>query len=117
MEAISLSVSVSYFYILLEANIIIIIAELPLIYRYKTLGVAYILKLLDQYKQFDSLHWFEEVRTRYTEEQKKVQATVSKQQKEDQQTAVLTVQKLRSYQMEFELLRFSFDGARIFFKD
>lgn len=85
-------------------------------------GVAYILKLLDQYKQFDSLHWFEEVHAHYREEQKKVQAEVSsgsnsKQKKEEQQTAVLTIKKLQSYQMEFDLLKFAFHGAKIFFND
>ena len=29
------------------------------------LGVAYILKLLDQYHEFDSLHWFQSVRDKY----------------------------------------------------
>ncbi len=28
-------------------------------------GVAYILKLLDQYHEFDSLHWFQSVRDKY----------------------------------------------------
>lgn len=28
-------------------------------------GVAYILKLLDQYLEFDSLHWFQSVRDKY----------------------------------------------------
>jgi len=82
-----------------------------------TIGIAYILKLLDQSKQFDSLHWFEEVRNRYLDEQRKLQVEISRQRKEEQQTSILTVRKLKSYEMEFELLRFSFDGARIFFND
>ena len=32
------------------------------------MGVAYILKLLDQYKEFDSLHWFQSVREKYQRE-------------------------------------------------
>lgn len=32
------------------------------------LGVAYILKLLDQYLEFDSLHWFQAVRDKYKRE-------------------------------------------------
>lgn len=31
-------------------------------------GVAYILKLLDQYQEFDSLHWFQSVREKYLKE-------------------------------------------------
>lgn len=79
--------------------------------------MAYILKLLDQYKQFDSLHWFEEVRDKYRKEMSNVEAQMSKQKKEDQQTAILTKARLKSYQTEFELLQFSFDGARIFFNE
>lgn len=33
-----------------------------------TTGVAYILKLLDQYQEFDSLHWFQSVREKYVKE-------------------------------------------------
>ena len=31
-------------------------------------GVAYILKLVDQYHAFDSLHWFQSVRNKYKKE-------------------------------------------------
>ena len=31
-------------------------------------GVAYILKLLDQYQEFDSLHWFQSVQDKYARE-------------------------------------------------
>lgn len=39
-------------------------------------GVAYILKLLDQYLEFDSLHWFQSVRDKY----KKDMSAVVKEQ-------------------------------------
>eukprot|EP01119_Soliformovum_irregulare_P013331 TRINITY_DN3530_c0_g1_i1.p1 TRINITY_DN3530_c0_g1~~TRINITY_DN3530_c0_g1_i1.p1 ORF type:complete len:1148 (+),score=441.88 TRINITY_DN3530_c0_g1_i1:162-3605(+) len=81
------------------------------------IGVAYILKLLGQDKQWDSLHWFEEVHNVYGEMIKKEQMSAEKKKKEEQQTSILTVAKHKGYQMEYELLRFSFDGARIFFND
>lgn len=39
-----------------------------------SLGVAYILKLVDQYHAFDSLHWFESVRIKYRAEMVSVNA-------------------------------------------
>ena len=32
------------------------------------MGIAYILKLLDQYNEFDSLHWFQSVNEKYNKE-------------------------------------------------
>jgi len=81
------------------------------------IGVAYILKLLDQNKDLDSLHWFESVHKRFEDEKKNVESTNSKRSKDDQQTTLLTIKKLKSQQMEFELFKYSFFGARIFFKD
>jgi len=81
------------------------------------IGVAYILKLLDQNKEFDSLHWFEAVTKRYEEEQRNVIASNKQRSKDDQQTTQLTIKKLKTHLMEFELLKYSFSGARIFFKD
>ena len=80
-------------------------------------GIAYILKLLDQFKEFDSLHWFDEIATKYLKEQKSLQSQLNdNKQKEDHQTILLNLKKSKMYQMEFELLRYSFDGARVFFK-
>lgn len=73
---------------------------------------------MDQNKEFDSLHWFNSVSKHYGEQMHKasVQAKTS-EKKEEQQSGILTQNKLRNYINEFELLNFSFSGARIFFRD
>ncbi|XP_071809991.1 WASH complex subunit 4-like [Asterias amurensis] len=79
------------------------------------MGVAYILKLLDQYQEFDSLHWFHSVRFKYQKEKE----AVKKQQAGDeklQQTVSLTIKRLDTYQREFDLLYYSLSSARIFFR-
>ncbi|XP_066561354.1 WASH complex subunit 4 [Amia ocellicauda] len=84
------------------------------------MGVAYILKLLDQYQEFDSLHWFQAVREKYMLEMKavvkeqNVQAT--NQDEKLMQTMNLTQKRLDIYLREFELLYFSLSSARIFFR-
>jgi len=88
------------------------------------IGVAYILKLLDQTQQFDALHWFDSVREHYIglirkldeqEEQEKHSRRSRKERQEQQQTTVLNQKKLAPYMREFDLLKFSFAGAKIFF--
>ncbi|XP_048863417.1 WASH complex subunit 4 isoform X1 [Brienomyrus brachyistius] len=84
------------------------------------MGVAYILKLLDQYQEFDSLHWFQAVREKYMKEknavvkEQNVQAT--SQDEKLMQTMNLTQKRLDIYLQEFELLYFSLSSARIFFR-
>ncbi|EGG20814.1 hypothetical protein DFA_00679 [Cavenderia fasciculata] len=79
------------------------------------IGLAYILKLLDQNKQFDSLHWFERIQKKYEDDQRNILAeSQARGMKEDQNQ--LSVKKVRSLQTEFELFKYSFSGARIFFK-
>ncbi|XP_063053067.1 WASH complex subunit 4 [Engraulis encrasicolus] len=84
------------------------------------MGVAYILKLLDQYQEFDSLHWFQAVRDKYVKEinavvkEQNVQTT--SQDEKLMQTMNLTQKRLDVYLQEFELLYFSLSSARIFFR-
>lgn len=80
------------------------------------MGLAYILKLLDQNSAFDSLHWFDSVADYYGSEIQKLEGQQGKK-KDEQQSIVLTKQKLLRYRKEFELLYFSLTGARIFFRE
>ncbi|KAK3730652.1 hypothetical protein QZH41_008272, partial [Actinostola sp. cb2023] len=82
------------------------------------MGVAYILKLLDQYHEFDSLHWFQSVKDKYVREKREVQASLERGVKDEklQQTMNLTLKRLSTYQQEFELVYFSLNSARIFFR-
>ncbi|XP_052261533.1 WASH complex subunit 4-like isoform X2 [Dreissena polymorpha] len=84
------------------------------------MGLAYILKLLDQYHDFDSLHWFQAVREHYGKEkgqlQKQQQGASSKADEKLQQTMTLTQKRLDIYLQEFDLLFYSLSSARIFFR-
>ncbi|KAB1251148.1 WASH complex subunit 4 [Camelus dromedarius] len=84
------------------------------------MGVAYILKLLDQYQEFDSLHWFQSVREKYLKEIRAVakQQNVQSASQDEKllQTMNLTQKRLDVYLQEFELLYFSLSSARIFFR-
>ncbi|KAJ8262124.1 hypothetical protein GJAV_G00162500 [Gymnothorax javanicus] len=84
------------------------------------MGVAYILKLLDQYQEFDSLHWFQSVRDKYMKEMsavtKEQNVQASSQDEKLLQTMNLTQKRLDVCLQEFELLYFSLSSARIFFR-
>ncbi|XP_077568439.1 WASH complex subunit 4 [Stigmatopora nigra] len=84
------------------------------------MGVAYILKLLDQYLELDSLHWFQSVRDKYKKEMnavvKEQHLNSASQDVKLLQTMNLTQKRLDLYLQEFELLHFSLSSARIFFR-
>lgn len=81
------------------------------------MGVAYILKLMDQYNEFDSLHWFRSVNDKYKKEKADTKKNASGNKDEKLlQTTDLTLKRLTAYQREFELLFFSMSSARIFFR-
>ncbi|XP_071485715.1 WASH complex subunit 4-like [Diadema antillarum] len=79
------------------------------------MGLAYILKLLDQYQQFDSLHWFHSVKFKYNRDKEMVRKQMGGDEKL-QNTATLTIKRLDTYQREFDLLYYSLSSARIFFR-
>lgn len=85
-----------------------------------SMGVAYILKLLDQYQDFDSLHWFQSVRDKYRKEMNEVykekKLAMGKDDEKLQQMSTLTVKRLEICQQEFDLLNYSLSSARIFFR-
>uniref|UniRef100_A0A1I8PPY3 WASH complex subunit 4 n=1 Tax=Stomoxys calcitrans TaxID=35570 RepID=A0A1I8PPY3_STOCA len=101
-------------------------------------GLAYILKLLDQIGDFNSLQWFTTVRERFEAERRKIkemlleinnlgEMTSSKsntnaaalQKNENEkllQTLVLTERRVNAHQMEYNLLYYNLCSAKIFFQ-
>ncbi|EDV25801.1 uncharacterized protein TRIADDRAFT_24562 [Trichoplax adhaerens] len=82
------------------------------------MGVAYILKLLDQHRAFDSLHWFRSVKGRFMKEKDEIRRSRQRGRDDEklQQTMNLTLKRLETYSMEFTLLNYSLNSARIFFR-
>ncbi|XP_037817171.1 WASH complex subunit 4 [Lucilia sericata] len=101
-------------------------------------GLTYILKLLNQIGDFNSLEWFSTVRERFEAERRKIKEmlleinsvanntaartntnTAAKQASENeklQQTLVLTERRINAHQMEYNLLRYNLCSAKIFFQ-
>ncbi|CAM6083172.1 unnamed protein product [Calypogeia fissa] len=98
------------------------------------LGLAYVLKVLGQDRQFDSLHWFDSARNYFSAEKAKIAdgldmdsiasgmnglqvwsqklASISE---EEAQNLQLVIKRISNYLVELELIYFTFSGARIFF--
>ena len=81
------------------------------------LGLAYILKLLNQNGQMDALHWFDSVTARLKGERQKLAELAKSKNDEDKQTLQLSLTRLNNLEAEFEMLFFSFSGARVFFRE
>eukprot|EP01126_Amoeba_proteus_P057914 TRINITY_DN7419_c0_g1_i3.p1 TRINITY_DN7419_c0_g1~~TRINITY_DN7419_c0_g1_i3.p1 ORF type:complete len:624 (-),score=114.97 TRINITY_DN7419_c0_g1_i3:112-1983(-) len=76
------------------------------------IGIAYVLKLLDQNDDFNSLNWFRSAVDFY-------QTELEAKQRDQQNVKIsqLTKAKLQNELQQFQLLRFSLTSARIFFND
>ncbi|CAG9785470.1 unnamed protein product [Diatraea saccharalis] len=80
------------------------------------MGIAYILKLLDQDCDFESLHWFDSVWKHIQNERKLLEEQKLKGSVQLQQTLALTEKKLKIIEEEYKLLYYSLTSARIFFR-
>jgi WASH complex subunit 7 len=81
------------------------------------MGVAYVLKLLDLEQAFLSLHWFDAVKAHYMNELRDARSDAAKANKNERRAAELRAEQIEATLREYELLRFSFSSARIFFQD
>merc|ERR1719231_943488 len=95
------------------------------------MGVAYILAIMDQGREFDSLHWFETVTLKHEQDKLELQAKQQQRAKEVRgkkgarhdmdedavHTLQMTAKRMQQHKREFDLLFFSLSGARIFFKE
>jgi len=85
------------------------------------LGVAYILRVLDQNRKFDSLHWFESVNLALRDDGKEIEkkkAGMSRRSTDDEmQTLQLAVGRLRARQVENDLAYFTLSSACVLFKE
>lgn len=84
------------------------------------IGLSYILKLLDQINDFNSLHWFKTLRNKYSNELRELNTrrnqTGSPSDEKLQQTFALTEKRITTFQQEFDLLYYSLCSAKVFFQ-
>jgi WASH complex subunit 7 len=83
------------------------------------MGIAYILKLLNQTSNFNSLHWFKSIRAKYIYDKEKLiqqTQTADKNDEKLQQTLLLTDRRITAFQQEFDLLYYNLSSAKIFFQ-
>jgi WASH complex subunit 7 len=89
-----------------------------------SLGLMYILRLLDQNSEYNSLNWMKIIRTKIKSDMDNIlkeRAEVMKNNKncDDKllQTLQLSEMRIKSFQTEFELLFYNLNSVKIFFQD
>ncbi|KAF5274542.1 hypothetical protein FQA39_LY07154 [Lamprigera yunnana] len=83
------------------------------------IGLAFIIKLLNQTVSLDALHWFQSVQSKHTQDRENLRnqkATASKEDNKLHETLALTEKRLNAFEREFQLLYYSFSSSRIFFE-
>ena len=88
------------------------------------MGIIYILKLLDQITDFNSLNWYNSIKTKVNEEKEKIadqranlKSSSGNNDEKLLQTLLLSEKRLGAFQMEFELLFYNISSAKIFFQN
>jgi WASH complex subunit 7 len=86
------------------------------------MGLIYILKMLDQITDFNSLNWYTSIRTKIKGEQERIaneKTKITSTSKDEKllQTLLLSEKRLNTFQIEFELLFYNISSAKIFFQN
>lgn len=81
------------------------------------MGLAYLLKLLDQNEAFESLYWWDTAQMRYARERRVLQEGGADRNGRKEDANTLALKRIQSYEQEFELLECAFCSARIFFRN
>ena len=89
------------------------------------IGIAYVLSVLRQNEKFESLHWFDSVTDEFRRAEQELSTEIAAGRAagggggaadEKQAQHALRLRKLRHRKVEFDLLYYAFNGARIFFR-
>lgn len=87
------------------------------------MGLIYVLKLLDQITDFNSLNWYNSIkmkirdeRAKIDEQRRKIGSSTNNNDEKLLQTLLLSEKRLNAFQMEFELLFYNISSAKIFFQ-
>lgn len=87
------------------------------------MGLIYVLKLLDQITDFNSLNWYNSIKmkikaegSKIDEQRRKIGSNNSSNDEKLLQTLLLSEKRLSAFQMEFELLFYNISSAKIFFQ-
>merc|ERR1719285_176453 len=81
------------------------------------LGLAFMLKVLGQMDSFDAYHWWEEVDAEMKKTKKDLDKVRHRRTSEEAETYTLSMKQLTTMKREWELLYFSFEASRVFFRD
>lgn len=86
------------------------------------MGLIYILKMLDQITDFNSLNWYTSIRAKIKGEQERIASDKTKiastsRDEKLLQTLLLSEKRLNTFQTEFELLFYNISSAKIFFQN
>lgn len=85
------------------------------------MGLIYILKILDQISDFNALNWYKSIKLKILKEKAKIIDQRSKVgsdcDEKLSQTLLLSEKRLKAFQMEFELLFYNLNSAKIFFQN